>query len=71
MASNLSECNKTWQYILVMSGDIQSALVKLEQIGWYHQGKEDEAKMTEMAQFTEKVAKDLRDRVEKLTGWEG
>lgn len=70
MPNNLPDCDKIWQYVLIMMDDIRGTLNGLEKIGWYHQAKNDQDQMNELAQYTEEVAEGLRSRAEKLTGWE-
>jgi len=59
-------CTPVWQYILVMGDDINASVKSLATIGSFHKDSE----LQPLAKWLEKVAEDLRDKVENLTGWE-
>ena len=66
MANGGPDCPPVWQYILVMGDDISASVKSLAFIGQFHKP----ADLEPLAQWLDQVAKEFRERVEELTGWE-
>lgn len=59
-------CTPVWQYLLIMGREIEALALGIRDIGGYHSSED----LQEFARYVDLMIVELRERVEKLTGWE-
>lgn len=66
MSNGNPECPPVWQYILIMADELTGLANGAKAIGGFHKADELEP----LAKVLEEAVEDVRDELEKLTGWE-
>lgn len=61
------ECPPVWQYLLIMGEELKGLANGAKMIGEFHTAKE----LTPLAKVADKAVEDIREELEKLTGWHG
>ncbi len=65
MPNGTPECPPVWQYILIMGQELIGLAKGAKLIGSFHTAKELES----LAKIADKAVEDIREELEKLTGW--